>query len=57
MLTSEAGAERIRARAGAGGEWRGTRWAGLDRQRLDRMLLVASPAGRPEEVDIRCVPS
>ncbi len=44
LLTSEAGAERLRSRARSRGG------------RVDDLLLVASPPGRPEEIDVRRVP-
>ena len=47
VLTSEAGARRLRARAG------GTPLAG----RLEAMLLPCSPPGQPEMVDLAAVPA
>lgn len=44
VLTSEAGADRLRARARARGS------------RVDDLLLVCSPPGRPEEIDVAGVP-
>lgn len=46
VLSSEAGAERLRSRAKARGMG----------ARIDEMLLGVSPAGRPEELDIARVP-
>ena len=47
VLTSEAGAARLRGRAGAHGL----------AERIDEILLPLSPPGRPEELDIPAVPA